>query len=251
MGIENLTSPENQENEVNATVEYISTETEKLKKEVINVNENKEIEKDIKSTFKTAEADIDNNTQTQIDTDIKMVNGETITETSINISAGADQRIMNLERAKTIFNKKKDILKQTKNKFAKSTNKTAIETIINELSSENIKKNIIDKNTDSKTNTEQHGNRYLIAARIAEGFIQVLNKLSKEDKEPNLTLTIDWDKCLIGIENKDIEGDRFINIALTMKVEEGEGTNGNVVVGAEGEQKVINAVIINNGTNTI
>jgi hypothetical protein len=75
---------------------------------------------------------------------------------------------MPLETAKQDWESKMAALKEFKNKFTTTTNKTEIQKIIDEISKTNIESNITDAGSDKKNNNEQHGNRYLIAARIAE-----------------------------------------------------------------------------------
>ncbi|MEI6672378.1 MAG: hypothetical protein WCL02_03285 [bacterium] len=149
-----------------------------------------------------------NETKTTIETTTKIEAGKKTTEASINISAGADMRSMKIENAKNIYNEKINGLKETQKKFT-DPNKTTIENIINELAGNNIEKNI-----SEKSGKEQIGNRYLIGARIAEGFIKVLEDIALIDPKPTLKLSIDWKNCIIGDKNQDIEKDRFINISL-------------------------------------
>ncbi|MEI6118538.1 MAG: hypothetical protein WCP92_04885 [bacterium] len=66
------------------------------------------------------------------------------------------------------------------------------------------------------------------------------------DPEPKLTLTIDWDKCIIGKSknNASVETDRFIGIYLTVTKTENakdqkEQTNTKIIATSTG---------VNNGT---
>jgi hypothetical protein len=110
-------------------------------------------------------------------------------------------------------------LKIMKTKFLITENQNTIEKLINELSAANIESQIIDQVTGNKTNTEQHGNRYLIAARIAEGFINILNKLVTTPEPKLTTLSIDRANCNIGSVNADVPTDRDITISLDVKME--------------------------------
>jgi hypothetical protein len=76
---------------------------------------------------------------------------------------------MTLEKAKIDREKKKAFLaNDVKNFFNDPITKNKIDVLIGELSDENIENKITDFSKDITTNAEQHGNRYLIAARIAE-----------------------------------------------------------------------------------
>jgi len=61
----------------------------------------------------TAKADIDQTTQTEIETTItkEAINNKNITEASITISAGADIRKMDVTKAKEVHNEKKELMK--------------------------------------------------------------------------------------------------------------------------------------------
>jgi C4-type Zn-finger protein len=75
---------------------------------------------------------------------------------------------MNITKAQEENTKKIDELKTIKAKFTDTNNQAQIQAIIDELSKSNIESKITDKSSKKKDNTEQHGNRYLIAARMAE-----------------------------------------------------------------------------------
>ena len=138
----------------------------------------------------------------------------------MTVSAGADLRTMNLAKAKTDRKDKIDQLTTIKSKFTATENQTAIQTVIDDLSATNIESKITDKSNSKKDNSEQHGNRYLIGARIAEGFIKVLNNLTL-NPEPTLTLKIDRTNCVIGKsgKNADVDADRDITMNLSLTVE--------------------------------
>lgn len=122
-------------------------------------------------------------------------------------------RLMKIENAKNIYNGKINTLKNTTKKFTNEKNKEEINKIIAEL--EDPKK----INTISETNKDnQEGNRYLIGARIAEGFINALDNLVL-DPEPIITLKVDWKNCVIGDTNSDIKNDRFVKININVTKE--------------------------------
>lgn len=191
----------------------VKADYQKLAKEYyLTINptkvEKNETKPNIIGNYESAKADMKNETKTTIETTTKIEAGKKTTEASINISAGADMRSMKIENAKNIYNEKINGLKETQKKFT-DPNKTTIENIINELAGNNIEKNIAEK-----SGKEQIGNRYLIGARIAEGFVKVLEDIALIDPKPTLKLSIDWKNCIIGDKNQDIEKDRFINISL-------------------------------------
>lgn len=181
---------------------------EKLKKE------------NIEGTYTTASSNMKEETITTIENKTTIEKGNTITEASINVSAGADLRKMNEETAKADRTAKIAKLETYKSKYTNPENKTTIDTLIQELSTSNIESKITDLWTDKKDNKEQNGNRYLIGARIAEGFIQALDKLV-ENPEPKLITKIDRDNCVIGRSqnNNDVEADRNISINLSLKTQ--------------------------------
>lgn len=163
-----------------------------------------------------ATTEIKDATKTTIETKTAIEEGKTITAVTATVSAGADLEIMPVEKAKADRTAKLATLKGLENNF-NAANKQAIEKVITDLSEANIKAKIKDESKNSTTNTEQLGNRYLIGARIAQGFIDTLSTV-KLDPEPALTLTIDWDKCIIGKskKNQSVQEDRFIGIYLTV-----------------------------------
>lgn len=163
-----------------------------------------------------ATTEIKDATKTTIETKTAIEKGKTITAVTATVSAGADLEIMPVEKAKADRTAKLATLKGLESNF-NDTNKKAIEKVITDLSEANIKAKIKDESKNSTTNGEQLGNRYLIGARIAQGFIDTLSTV-KLDPEPTLTLTIDWDKCIIGKskKNQSVQEDRFIGIYLTV-----------------------------------
>lgn len=177
----------------------------------------------------TAEADIDQSTQTEIETTItkEAINNKNITEASITVSAGADIRKMDVTKAKEkIHNKKKDLMKTLAKKFT-GDNLKQINNILMELYGEDADGKVIEGKSQLQKKIDkdptQEGNYYLISARVAEGFIKTLNKLTLKDPEPKLTLDIDRDKCLVGTgttNNGDIAADRKITIDVSVIVAE-------------------------------
>lgn len=125
---------------------------------------------------------------------------------------------MNLVKAQEEHRKKIDELTAIKAKFTDTDNQAKIQAIVDELSKDNIESKITDKSSKKTDNEKQHGNRYLIAARMAEGFVEALNKLTLTP-EPKLTLKIDRENCSIGEVNADVETDRFVNMNLSITVE--------------------------------
>jgi hypothetical protein len=185
------------------------------------VNTNVEVvpQKKVEGQYTSGSSDMETETVTKIETATKIEAGKNYTEASITMSAGADQRKMNLVEAKVDRQAKMDELKALKAKFTNTDNQAVIETLIQDLSTTNIESKIVDKKTGSMTNTEQHGNRYLIAARLAEGFVNVLSKLTMTP-EPKLTkLAVDWTSCEIGAVNADVPTDRDITISIDVKME--------------------------------
>jgi len=191
------------------------------------INEIQNLQKEVKeqivtveNTYDTAKSDIVITENMSVEKDKK------ITSACIEISAGADERIMRKEIAKEQLKDKKKTLENIKNKFKDIKNQNEIQKIIDNLSDQNIKDKIIDKST---TNKDQEGNRYLIAARIAEWFIQSLNKLVQEkpEDEPVLLLYINWDNCNICKSGNtgDIESDRFFTMNVSLTVEKIEVDN--------------------------
>jgi len=175
----------------------------------------------IEGTYNSASSDMKTETVTKIENATTIEAGKKITEATVTVSAGASLAWMPLETAKTDRTAKIADLTALKAKFTNTDNQTTIQTMIDELSlTTNIESKITDNLKQDKTNKEQHGNRYLITARIAEGFINALNKLTLTP-EPTLKLTIDRDKCTIGesTTDADIEADRFIRMNLSVTVE--------------------------------
>ena len=172
----------------------------------------------VEGTYLSAKSDISD--PSNITSELSVEDNQKITETSITVSAGADLRKMDIAKAKAQWENKKDTLANLKEQFTDQKNKDAIDSLIGELSAENIESKITDNSKQSTTNAEQHGNRYLIAARVAEGFIQTLTDITTKDPQPLLTLKIDRDKCIIGTSNEvaDKEDDRFFKIDLALTV---------------------------------
>ncbi|MEI8009142.1 MAG: hypothetical protein WCI00_07395 [bacterium] len=176
--------------------------------------EAKEIGKpNIEGTYLTASSDMKTETITKIENTTKIEAGKNITEASVSVSAGADLRKMDETKAKDMYDEKIKTLESEAERFTNTSNKKQVTDIVAELKkSENI-------DNISKDKTEQKGNRYLVGARIAEGFIKALDKLTLTP-EPTLKLKIDWENCIIGksTSNGDIETDRFVNMNLSMTV---------------------------------
>jgi len=212
----------------------------KINTSVIVVESKEKIPKaSIEWTYESAKADMKNETITTIENITKIEQWKNITEAAVNVSAGADARIMEETKANTLYDEKTKALEERAKKFTNTDNKKQITDIITELKNpENI-------NKISKEKNNQNGNRYLIAARIAEGFVEALDKLTLQP-EPKLTLKIDWEKCIIGKSGKngDIEWDRNISMNLSLKVETSSGIQTNtgsstnqpatIVIGATG-----------------
>jgi hypothetical protein len=189
-------------------------EKDELKKETSLDGKIENTNSTISWTYEPAKADMKDDTITTIKNITTIEKWKNITEATVNVSAGADARIMEETKAKTLYNEKINALEERAQKFTNPDNKKQITDIIAELKkSENIDK-------ISKEKNNQVGNRYLIAARIAEGFVEALDKLTLHP-EPKLTLKIDWEKCIIGKSGKieDIEWDRNISMNLSLKVE--------------------------------
>ena len=167
----------------------------------------------IEGTYLTASSDMKTETITKIENTTKIEEGKNITEASVSVSAGADLRKMDETKAKKIYDNKMNTLAGEADKFTNTENKKQVTDIVAELKKSDKIENI------SKDQTDQKGNQYLIGARIAEGFIQALEKLTLTP-EPTLKLTIDRENCVIGksTTNTDIETDRFINMNLNLTV---------------------------------
>jgi len=175
----------------------------------------------IKGTYATASSEMGNDTKTEIETITKLEGWKRITEASVTISAGADMRVRrDNQEAKKIYDEKLIELENVWKAFTDDTNKTQINEIIKQLKSSDKINEISKEKTDN-----QDGNRYVVGARIAEGFIQTLSKLAK-NPEPKLTLVIDWKSCTIGNTNADKPDDRFININLQVKKVDIDKTKG-------------------------
>ncbi len=183
---------------------YLSIKTSKIEsKETTNENI-------INGKFNSGFADIDTKTQTTIETKTELTKEKNITTASVTISAGADIDKMNNVKAIEMRDAKIKELSDLAAKFDE-INKTEINKIVEELKSDKVKEISKDKATN------QDGNRYLIATRIAEGFVEVLSKLVLTPPV-KLTLTIDWKSCVIG-NTSAAENERFVNINLEVKAE--------------------------------
>ena len=183
------------------------TEGEENKEKEVTPEIKEEEKPNITGTYETAEAKMGEQTIVEVN-NITKEEWKIITEASITISAGADQRKMNETKAKAEYDTKITALEDLGKTFTNNKNKEQINTIITELRDP---KKIQEISKDKKEN--QEGNRYLIGARIAEWFLKSLENL-KTTPEPALTLKINRDKCLIGNEDKDLADDRFIKISL-------------------------------------
>jgi len=75
---------------------------------------------------------------------------------------------MNLANAKAQWTAKKEELAEIKRSFTDIDNQKEIQKVIDDLSPANIEDKIVDNTNGKFDNAEQNGNRYLIAARIAE-----------------------------------------------------------------------------------
>ena len=172
----------------------------------------------------TAELILNSNTVSVKETttldDNKKITGATVT-----IAAGADTRTEDIAKGKEVYNTKKEDLKNLANSFTWN-NKKQINEIFFELYGENIQGEQATSKFEIKNkidaDTPQEGNYYLIGARVAEWFIDVLNTLTLKDPEPTLTLDIDWSNCVIGKSTKkgDIVDDRFLSVYLEIKKED-------------------------------
>lgn len=156
----------------------------------------------------------------------KIENGKEITEVSIEVTAGADSRIEPLEKGKEVYKTKMEELKKLKELFTDEENKKAIQATIDDLSEKNIKEKIRDNSTGKRVwnNSEQDGNRYLIGARIAEGFIETLNKLTLKP-EPKLTLQIDRENSMITRTGRvgDVAENRVLVVNIKTEIADNTG----------------------------
>ena len=171
-------------------------------------------EKIINGKYKTAEATIsDDKIITKINETTTIEAGQTITGADITISAGADRiSWKNNEKAKTIYTDKIAKLKEIREKFT-DKNKVEVDKIIAELQDT---KKINEISTNKIDN--QEGNRYIIGARVAEGFIKALENITENDKL-KLTLGIDRANCTIGERKESTEDDRFVKIDIKVTKE--------------------------------
>ena len=206
--------------------------------------ETKETSKpNIEGTYLTASSDMKTETITKIENTTKIEAGKNITEASISVSAGADLRKMDETKAKDMYDEKIKTLESEAEKFTNTTNKKQVTDMVAELKkSENI-------DNISKDKTDQKGNRYLVGARIAEGFIKALDKLTLTP-EPTLKLKIDWENCVIGksTSNGDIETDRFINMNLNLTVVTStKEQTPNAIISSTGGKKNENIIIDKTG----
>jgi len=152
-----------------ATKETIALDTQAAAKDYFTEN-HKEVAPEspdmIKGTYDTAKAELKPETTATIKSTIEA--NKNMTNASITVSAGADLRLMTLATAQTLQQEKIATLIALEDDFTDAKNKAEIDSIVAEIEDTTSVESILDNGTGATDNSEQNGNRYLIAARIAE-----------------------------------------------------------------------------------